>query len=111
MFLKNMTNKEDPNFLSIEEWESELERRIPGYREAKAQIEEESRQFGTNLCNYMERADMNSVELARESGLTAEAVDHFRTGEHRPQKKTVESFAQALGCSPVDLMPSYYKNQ
>lgn len=51
----------------------------------------------------MAKADMNSQELARKSGVSYDTVLKCLRGETCPLLETACKLADALGCSPNDL--------
>lgn len=48
---------------------------------------------------------LSAVELAERSGVSLETISRVENGKHKPQKKTVEKLAEALGVKPKHLDP------
>ena len=61
--------------------------------------------FAERLADAMQKAGVTQVELAEKVGIGQPAVSMILNRSCRPQRKTVQRFAEALGLNPRDLWP------
>jgi predicted XRE-type DNA-binding protein len=76
--------------------------------EATGMLERMDRQeadFAQRLRRLMEEKGMTQAEVAEAVGIGQPAVSMMLNRACRPQKKTVQRFAQALGVEPQELWP------
>ena len=57
-----------------------------------------------NLRIEMAKADMSAQELAEKSGVSYDAIGQYLRGDTMPLLETAYKLAQALGCTPNDLV-------
>ena len=60
--------------------------------------------FSSNLKAARERAHLSQRELAKQSGVSQQAISVIEKGERSPSEATMKMLADALGCSVADLM-------
>lgn len=78
---------------------------LPGLKEARQRMEEEERFFAANLARLLQEQKMSQAELARRVGVGPSAVSMMLSRRCRPQRRTVEKIAQALGVDVRQLWP------
>lgn len=61
-------------------------------------------EFGANLRAARARADMSQEQLANRAGLSASSIIGYENGTMVPGVDKAYAIAQALGCTPNDLM-------
>lgn len=77
--------------------------------ESKAVLEKmdaEEETFAERLTSLMSKRGVTQVELADRIGVGQPAISMMMKRECRPQRRTVEKIANALGVSPSDLWPN-----
>lgn len=83
----------------------ERRQQLPGLREAHQRMEEEERVFAANLARLLTEKNLSQAELARRVGVGPSAISMMLSRRCRPQKRTVEKIAQALGVELRALWP------
>jgi transcriptional regulator with XRE-family HTH domain len=68
-------------------------------------MEEEERVFAANLTRLLQEQKMSQAELARRVGVGPSAISMMLSRRCRPQRRTVEKIAQALGVDVRHLWP------
>jgi lambda repressor-like predicted transcriptional regulator len=85
---------------------TEAERpQLPGLGEAHQRLEEEERVFAGNLARLLAEKKLSQAELARHVGVGPSAISMMLSRRCRPQRRTVEKLAQALGVEVRELWP------
>ena len=70
-----------------------------------AKMDREERTFAERLLALMTERGVTQVELAEKIGVGQPAISMMLNRTCRPQKKTVQKIATALGVKPADLWP------
>jgi len=83
----------------------EERQQLPGLKEAQQRMEEEERAFAANLTRLLEERNLSQAELARRVGVGPSAISMMLSRRCRPQRRTVEKIAQALGVEFQELWP------
>lgn len=60
--------------------------------------------FSSNLKAARERARLSQRDLAKQSGVSQQAISVIEKGGRSPSEATMKLLADALGCSVADLM-------
>jgi len=60
--------------------------------------------FSENLKTAREKARLSQRELAKQSGVSQQAISVIEKGERSPSETTMKLLADALGCTVSDLM-------
>ena len=55
--------------------------------------------FSEKLADLMERAELNATQLAKESGVSPQAISHYLHGDREPGLQHLRKLAKALGVS------------
>jgi lambda repressor-like predicted transcriptional regulator len=76
-----------------------------GLREAHERMDEEERVFAESLARLLEKRKVSQAELARRVGVQSSAISMMLSRRCRPQRRTVEKIAQALGVEVLELWP------
>lgn len=84
---------------------SDEKRQLPGLREAQQRLEEEDRVFAANLARFLKEQEISQAELAKRVGVGRSAISMMLSRQCRPQRRTVEKIAQALGVELRELWP------
>ncbi len=71
-----------------------------------ADMDRQESTFAERLRDRLEATGMTQVELAEKVGIGQPAISMMLNRTCRPQKKTVQKLAAALGVAPVDLWPA-----
>jgi len=71
------------------------------------QLADEEANFAACVATLMESKGMNQAQLAEAVGLGQPAVSMMLNRACRPQKRTIQKFAAALGVKPSDLWPGF----
>ena len=82
---------------------------IEEHPEAKpilADMDRQEASFAERLRSIMDGKGMTQTELAGKVGIGQPAISMMLNRACRPQKKTVEKLAAALGVAPADLWPA-----
>lgn len=67
-------------------------------------------EFARRLYRLMLERGWNQSELARNSGLTRDAISTYMTGKSLPTNQSVIQLAQALGVEPIEILPNIVEN-
>lgn len=65
--------------------------------------------FGTRLFSRMRAKSWNQSDLARATGLGRDSISTYVRGMVFPDAKNIKRLADALGCTPSDLVPDIPK--
>jgi lambda repressor-like predicted transcriptional regulator len=79
--------------------------KVAGLKEAHERMEEEERVFAANLARLLQEQNLSQAELARRVGVGPSAISMMLSRRCRPQRRTVEKIAQALGVDVCQLWP------
>ena len=71
-----------------------------------SEMDRQESTFAERLRDRMAATGMTQVELAEKVGIGQPAISMMLNRTCRPQKKTVQKLAAALGVAPVDLWPA-----
>lgn len=63
--------------------------------------------FAEALHKLMRERDLTQERLGELVGVSQAAISNMLNRDCRPQRKTIEKFAEALGVSPRSLWPNY----
>jgi lambda repressor-like predicted transcriptional regulator len=63
--------------------------------------------FATQLASLMESNGINQSDLAKATGVQQSAISMMLSRNCRPQRRTVEKLAKALGVEPCVLWPKH----
>lgn len=63
--------------------------------------------FSKNLRRFLERENMNQVELAEHLGVTKAAVNYWVRGRSVPQVAVVQAMADLFSCSTDELLKEW----
>ena len=80
--------------------------RDPEIAEVLADLDRQERTFAERLKSAMDDRGVTQVVLAEKVGIGQPAISMMLNRTCRPQKKTVQKLAAALGVEPGDLWPS-----
>lgn len=83
----------------------ERRQRVTGLREAQQRMDEEERAFAANLARLLAEKDVSQAELARRIGVGPSAVSMMLSRRCRPQRRTIEKVAEALGVEVQQVWP------
>lgn len=70
-----------------------------------AELDAEEAEFATRVQALMDARGITQVELANKAGVGQPAISMMLARNCRPQKRTIERLATALGVAPQDLWP------
>jgi lambda repressor-like predicted transcriptional regulator len=79
---------------------------VPGLCEAHRRLEEEEGMFAANLARLLAEKNVSQAELALRVGVGPSAISMMLSRRCRPQRRTLEKIAQALGAELRELWPS-----
>lgn len=85
--------------------EGKEKRQPSGLRHAHERMETEERAFAVNLARLLQQKQISQAELARRVGVRPSAISMMLARRCRPQRRTVEKIAQALGVKLQELWP------
>ena len=68
---------------------------------------QEKSEFANSLDGHMKAKGISQVELAAAIGVGQPAISMMLSRDCRPQRRTVEKLARALGVPPNDLWPGF----
>lgn len=80
----------------------------PELAQAAEQLHSEQLSFVQRLTAAMKQKNMTQEALAEAAGVGQSAVSNILTRGCRPQRRTVEKFAAALGLKPTELYPELH---
>lgn len=78
---------------------------LAGVQEAHQRMEEEEEAFAANLTRLLGERNLSQAELARRVGVGPSAISMMLSRRCRPQRRTVEKIAEALGVDVGQLWP------
>ena len=81
--------------------------RSPKGAEAASELRAEQEGFATRVRKLMKEKGITQEDLANAAEITQPAVSNLLARSCRPQRRTVEKFASALGVSPTELWPEF----
>ena len=91
-----------------------MARRVRTYLDGDAQTDEAMRpkhltkqEFGKKLYRLMISKGWNQSELARQAGVTRDAVSTYVRGVSLPEPSNLERLAKALGTEAGELLPNH----
>jgi len=90
---------------AYETWQCENE---PDLEKA---MDEEEATFSENLARLMEARGVTQDRLANTAGVGQSAISMMLARNCRPQRRTVEKMAKALGVKPDELWPGHQPKQ
>jgi len=61
-------------------------------------------EFKDRLKAAMYEKHFRAIDLAHESGITAQQISHYLKGSYKPKQDKLDTIAQCLGVSPAWLM-------
>jgi putative transcriptional regulator len=67
----------------------------------------ESNDFGARLKERLRVKNWNQSDLARACKLGRDSISTYINGTVKPTPKNLARIANALGCTPADLLPDY----
>lgn len=82
---------------------NEVHLRRPEALEAKAAIDRQTATFSERLAAIMKQKGVTQEELANRTGIGQPAISMLLKRQSRPQQRTVERFAKALGVPVEEL--------
>lgn len=62
--------------------------------------------FAMRLADVMQKKEINQVQLAEAVGVGQPAIANMLARQCRPQRRTIEKLAKALGITPAELWPA-----
>ena len=75
-------------------------------RQAIEDMDREEAVFAERLSEIMKERNLTQTQLAEMSGVGQPAISNMLNRQCRPQRRTIQKFASALGVNPQDLWPS-----
>jgi len=75
-------------------------------RDVARHLDEEEQNFAAALRKQMSAIDMTQAELAKRAGIGQPAIAMMLRRQCRPQQRTVEKLANAIGIAPSELWPA-----
>jgi DNA-binding XRE family transcriptional regulator len=78
---------------------------FPVSEAAQRRREDEEKLFAENLARLLKEKDLTQAELARRIGVRQPAISMMLSRRCRPQRRTVEKMARALGVEVRELWP------
>lgn len=76
-------------------------------RQALDEMDQEEAIFADRLSSLMKSRGISQVKLAEMSGVGQPAISNMLKRQCRPQRRTVQRFADALGVPPEALWPGF----
>jgi len=89
--------------LDYEKSEREAADKFPEFRELVDELDREEASFSGNLERVMGERGISQTELAQKIGVGQPAISNMLARNCRPQRRTIERLAEALGVQPEDL--------
>jgi transcriptional regulator with XRE-family HTH domain len=71
----------------------------------------EAEPIGKRIERLRDRRVLGRTELAREAGLSYEALYLIETGQRQPRRATIRKLAAALGVDPHELLAGTEQNK
>jgi lambda repressor-like predicted transcriptional regulator len=81
--------------------------RAPCDAGAADELRTEQEDFATRVRRLMKEKGITQDDLAKAADIGRPAVSNLLTRRCRPQRRTVDKFAMALGATPAELWPEY----
>ena len=72
---------------------------------AREELDREEATFAETLRRHMEEKGVTQEQLANSAGISQPAISNMLNRKCRPQRRTIEKFAEALGVSALELWP------
>jgi transcriptional regulator with XRE-family HTH domain len=66
--------------------------------------------FGAQIIERLKSKHWNQSDLARATGLGRDSISTYIHGTVRPTPKNLSKIAEALDCSPADLLPDIHQH-
>lgn len=79
-------------------------------RDAIKELDQEEAVFADRLASLMKSRGLTQVQLAEMSGVGQPAICNMLKRQCRPQRRTVQRFADALGVPPDALWPGFVQS-
>jgi len=76
-----------------------------------AEMDRQEATFAERLRSQMEKQELTQAELAKKVGIGQPAISMMLNRTCRPQRKTVQRIATALGIDPEELWPTNTKGE
>jgi lambda repressor-like predicted transcriptional regulator len=76
-------------------------------RQATEEMDREEAIFSERLAAVMRQRGLTQVQLADMSGVGQPAISNMLKRQCRPQRRTIQKFAEALGVLPEELWPAF----
>jgi lambda repressor-like predicted transcriptional regulator len=95
--------------LDLEEAETMGAVHDPEVGEIFARFDAEEATFAERLRSALDSKGMTQEQLADAAGVGQPAISNMLNRQCRPQRRTVERFATALGVAPEELWPAFSK--
>ena len=92
--------------LDLQEAESIAKEISPEAADVLAKMDQEEETFADRLRAFMESKGITQEKLAEKVGIGQPAISMMLQRKCRPQKKTIQRMAQALGMTPEELWPN-----
>ncbi len=89
--------------LDYEKSEKEAADKFPEFREVVDELDREEAFFSDNLERIMREKSISQTELAQRVGVGQPAISNMLSRNCRPQRRTIQRLAEALGVQPEDL--------
>lgn len=89
--------------LDYEESEEEATNKFPEFQTVVDELDREEASFSDNLGRIMSERNISQTELAQSIGVGQPAVSNMLARNCRPQRRTIQRLAEALGVQPEDL--------
>ena len=64
-----------------------------------------------NINNLLEDKNLTAEECAEKAGIATPIFNQIKDGQLSPTLENIESIAKALGVEPIELIPSFVKNE
>ena len=84
---------------------AEEREQLPGLRETRQRMAEVEKVFAANLARFLKEKEISQAELANRVGVGRSAISMMLSRHCRPQRRTIEKIAEALGVELVELWP------
>ena len=77
--------------------------RLAAAREIREEFDREEQAFAESVLERMAKLDITQAQLAEKMDVSQPAISNILRRHSRPQRRTIERFADALECTPADL--------
>ncbi len=91
--------------MDLAESEEDATRETPELQEVVDEMDREEATFAKRLKETMSKRDLTQQKLAELVGVGQPAISNMLNRECRPQQRTVEKIAEALGVPVAELWP------